>query len=77
MIVLYVLGGLLLFLLLLTLTPLHATLRFQEEFGLELRYLFFRYKLQPGQEPKEEPEEPEEKEEKPKEKGGFFKKFFG
>lgn len=70
MIVLYVLGGLLLFLLLLTLTPLHAALRFQEEFGLELRYLFFRYKLQPGQEPKEEPEpEPEPEKEKPQKAG--------
>ena len=72
MIVLYILGGLLLLLLglllllaLLALIPVRARLGFREEFSLELRYLFLRFPLLPGEEEPEEPEEEPEKPEKP------------
>lgn len=71
MIVLYILlaviGGLLLLLLLLSLIPVRAAVRFQEEFSLEVRYLFLRIPILPGKEEAEpEPEpEPEEKPEEP------------
>ena len=66
--ILGIIGGLLLLILLLTLIPLRAQLRFKGEFELTVKYLFIRVPLLPG-EPKEEPEEPEEKGEKPKEPG--------
>lgn len=80
MIILYILGGLLalvlgLLVVLLALAqfPVGARLAFREEFSLELRVLFFRIPLLPGQEEEEaaEPkeEEPEEKPEKEKKPG--------
>lgn len=54
MIVLYILFGIFLFLLLLTLLPVRVAVTFQEEFSIELRYLFFRKTLQAGKEPEQE-----------------------
>lgn len=68
MIVLYILAGLLLLLFLLTLVPLRVRLRFQQEFAVEIRYLFWRYELLPAQEPEEEESEPEPTPEKPSQK---------
>ena len=67
MLILYYFLGLLLFLLLLTLVPVQAVIRFQEGFALELRYLFLRFPIIPGDEqPLEDAEEKEEeKEEEP------------
>ena len=67
MLILYYFLGLLLFLLLLTLVPVRAVIRFQEGFALELRYLFLRVPIIPGDEqPLEDGEEKEEeKEEEP------------
>lgn len=73
-VILGIIGGLLLLVLLLTLIPVRAELRFKGKFELAVKYLFFRVPLLPG-EPKEEPEEPEEKEEKPKDKPGFIGKI--
>lgn len=71
MIVLYVIlgtvGGLILLLLLLTLIPVRAELRFQGEFTLVAKYLFLRIPLLPGKPGEETEEEPQE--EKPEEPG--------
>lgn len=63
MLALEIIGGLLLFLFLLTLLPVRAEVAFQEEFILTLRYLFLTFRILPGKE-----EEPEQEEESKKEK---------
>lgn len=68
MVALYIILGVLLLLLLLTLLPVGVEVRFREEFSLRLSYLFLHFDLLPGTETPEE--ETAEKEEKPeKEKG--------
>ena len=56
MIVLYILLGILLFLLFLLHIPAHAYVTYHEEAGLTLRYLFLRFKILPEEEKKEVPE---------------------
>lgn len=70
MIALYIILGVLLFLLLLTLLPVRVDLSFREEFTLKIGYLFFRFPVLPGKEETEEEEkkeagEKEEQKEKP------------
>lgn len=73
MIVLYILLGLLLTLFLLLLIPLRVEAGFQEEFFLELRYLFLRFPLLSGEPETEEEEELKpEPQEKPKDKPGLL-----
>ncbi len=74
MIVVYILGGLLFLLLLLALLPVRVQVEFRGGFALELRYLFLRIPILPGEEgPEEEPEpEPEAPEEPRKKEGGGF-----
>ena len=48
MLALKIIGGVLLFLLALTLLPLRMELGFQTEFSLTLRYLFLSFRLLPG-----------------------------
>lgn len=63
MLVLYILGGILLVLFLLTLLPVRVEVAFREEFALTLRYGFLRFPLLPGKEsPEEPPPEPQEPE---------------
>lgn len=73
-VILWVLVGLLALILLLTLIPVRAQLRFRGEFALTVKYLFLSIPLLPG-EPKEEAEEPkeEEKPEEPNKSGGVDK----
>lgn len=59
MLILYYILGLLLFLFFLTWVPVRAVVRFRESFQVELRYLFLRIPLVPGDEPLEEEEEAE------------------
>lgn len=77
MIVLYCVLGLLLLLFLLTLFPVGVGLSFREEFGLELRYLWFRLPLLPGEEEKEEPPPPKPEKEKPPKEKKAGKSSFG
>ncbi len=65
MLALKIIGGVLLFLFVLTLFPLRLELGFQQEFSLKLRYLFFAFRLLPGKE--KEPEKEKQEEEEPKE----------
>lgn len=58
-IALYIVGGLLLFLFVLTLLPVRATVEFREEFSLEVRYLFLRFPILPAKEGPEEESPPE------------------
>ncbi len=60
MLVLKILGGILLFLFVLTLVPLRVELGFQQEFSLTLRYLFLSFRLLPGKETEPETEKREE-----------------
>lgn len=60
MLILYYILGLLLFLFLLTLLPVRAVIHFHESFVLELRYLFLRIPIIPGDEQPLEEEEEEE-----------------
>lgn len=71
MVALYIILGILLFLLLLTLLPVRVDVRFREEFVLKVSYAFLRFKILPGEEkPEEEKEEKKPQKEKPeKEKG--------
>ncbi len=64
MLALYILGGILLFLFLLTLLPVHIDVAFREEFELTLRYAFLRFPLLPGEEAPEESEPPQPEPEK-------------
>ena len=50
MVVLYVVLGALLLLVLLLLIPVRVRVDFQEEFRIQLRYLFLRYTLLPAEE---------------------------
>lgn len=72
MLALKIIGGVLVFLLLLTLIPIRAEVGFREEFSLTLRYLFFRFHILPG-----ESTAPEEKEPEPetKKQGSGLKKL--
>lgn len=63
MLILYYILGLLLFLFFLTWIPVRAVVRFRESFQVELRYLFLRIPLVPGDGPLEEEEEEEQGEE--------------
>lgn len=74
MLVLYYILGLLLFLFLLTLLPVRAVVHFRESFTLELRYLFLRFPIVPGDEPLEEEEE-ENVEETPEKKRSPAEQF--
>ncbi len=82
MLALKIIGGVLLFLLALTLLPLRMELGFQTEFSLTLRYLFLSFRLLPGKE-KEPEEEKREEQKKETEKKFDLKKslkrqgFFG
>ncbi len=72
-IVLYILGGILLLLVLVTLIPARVRLEFREAFSLELGILFFHIPLFPGEgagEPEPEKEEKQEEEEKKPKKLG-------
>lgn len=70
MVALYIVLGVLLFLLVLTLLPVRVDVRFQEEFYLKLSYLFLHFDLLPGEdEPEETGEEEEKKPEKEKGEG--------
>lgn len=60
MLTLSIIGGILLFLFLLTLFPLRAELGFQQEFSLTLRYLFLRFHLLPENETEPKSDEPKE-----------------
>lgn len=65
MLALYIIGGVLLFLFLLTLIPLRFQVGFREEFSLVLGYGFLRIPVLPGKEkPEEQKPEPPPKEEK-------------
>lgn len=66
MIVLYILGGILLFLFLLTLLPVRFEVAFKEEFALTIRYAFLKVPVLPGKEKPPEPEPKPKKEEKEK-----------
>lgn len=55
MLALYILGGILLFLFLLTLLPVRMDVAFREEFALTVRYAFLRFPLLPGKEAPEGP----------------------
>ena len=72
-IVLYILGGILLLLVLVTLIPARVRLEFREAFSSELGILFFHIPLFPGEgagEPEPEKEEKQEEEEKKPKKLG-------
>ena len=62
MVVLYVVLGALLLLVLLLLIPVRVRVDFQEEFRIQLRYLFLRYTLLPAEEKPEEATEQQEEE---------------
>lgn len=65
---LYFLGAALLLLFLLSLFPVKASLEFETEFALTIRYLFLRLPVLPAKEEVQEPEpEEEEKQEEPAE----------
>ncbi len=64
MLALTIIGGVLLFLFLLTLLPVRIEVAFREEFALTLRYAFLRFPLLPGEEKEGEPEPKPEKKEK-------------
>ncbi len=66
MLALKIVGGVILFLLLLLLIPLRAKLRFQNEFVLYLRYAFFQFCILPGREKPQAEEVPKSEEEKGK-----------
>ena len=70
MLALYIVLGILLLPVVLACFPVSFRLGFQQEFSLELRYLFWRIPLLPGQESPEEegPPEEEKPEEEPPEK---------
>lgn len=64
MVVLAVIGGIVLFLFLLTMIPVRAAIGFEEDFSLDIKYLFLTFHILPGKE-----EEPAPKEEFPKKEG--------
>ena len=65
MIVLYILGGILLLIFLLTLVPVRLEVSYQTEFEAKLRYLFFSFPLSPSEGVDEVAPAPEKAEEKP------------
>lgn len=62
LVLLYILGGLLVLLFLLSLVPVRARLGFRTDFSLEVGYLFLRLPVLPGKEKPPEPEPQKEEE---------------
>lgn len=69
MLALYIIGGILLFLFVLTLIPVRVEVAFREEFELVVRYAFLRFPVLPGKPQPEEPPPPAPEPESPQKPG--------